>query len=122
MVTLSLTTQLGSINQSHYKDRLVNAYLVNTPSWWGVAWKVVAHLFDPNVRAKIQVLGGHTPTLRARLADVMHERDIPEAYGGPCTRPLYGSVDELALQQHVQRVSSDDQRSGRLFCTEVEDH
>lgn len=87
-----------------------------------MAWKVVSHLFDPHVRAKIQVLGGHTPTLRARLAEVMHDHDIPVAYGGPCRRTLYESADEVALQQHVRRSSGD--TSGwltGLSCTEVVD-
>ena len=80
-------------------------------------------MFDPNVRAKIQVLGGHTPTLGARLADVMHESDIPVAYGGPCTRPLYESADELGMQQHVQRLAGRGERrwTDVLLCKDVDD-
>lgn len=58
-----------------------------------------------------RTLAPHPPTTTLQetldaLHEVMHPADVPAAYGGPCTRPLYDSPYERALAADVARNNS----------------
>jgi CRAL/TRIO domain len=67
--------------EKYYPERMAKAFVVNAPSFFATAWKMVKPMLDPRTALKIQVLAGIPATLSA-LQEIMDDDVIPVAYGG----------------------------------------
>lgn len=78
---IGLGQQMMDILEKYYPERMAHAFVVNTPSFFATAWKMVKPLLDPRTAKKIQVLSNPKMTLAA-LRELMDDDTIPKAYGG----------------------------------------
>ena len=78
---IGIGQQMMDILEKYYPERMAHAFVVNTPSFFATAWRMVKPLLDPRTAKKIQVLSNPKITLTA-LREVMDDDVIPVAYGG----------------------------------------
>ena len=57
---------VNAMEQDHYPETLKACYLINAPAIFSLIWKLVQHMFDPNVRQKARARTG--PPRRSRRA------------------------------------------------------
>jgi hypothetical protein len=78
---IALGQQMMDLLEKYYPERMAMAFVVNTPSFFATAWKMVKPMLDPRTAQKIQVLSGTAHTYSA-LSVIMEDDVIPVAYGG----------------------------------------
>jgi hypothetical protein len=78
---IALGQQMMDLLEKYYPERMAKAFVVNTPSFFATAWKMVKPMLDPRTAQKIQVLSG-TPQTFSALSEIMDDDVIPVAYGG----------------------------------------
>ena len=59
-------SKAGALLAANYPQRLHRAFLVNAPSWWAVAWKLLTPIIPKKVRERMFLFGlkareGHLP-------------------------------------------------------------
>ena len=84
---IALGQQMMDVLEKYYPERMAKAFVVNTPSFFATAWKMVKPMLDPRTAHKIQVLSGLAHTHSA-LLELMKDEVIPVAYGGK--NPIIG--------------------------------
>ena len=51
--------EMAKVAADHYPETLKACYLINAPAIFSLIWKLVQHMFDPNVRQKARARTGH---------------------------------------------------------------
>ncbi|GMF22156.1 unnamed protein product [Phytophthora lilii] len=88
------------VMQRHYPQRSFKIFIVNVPSWFGMAWKGVKPLLIEATRAKTNILTeSETP---AALLEFIEADNLPVEYGGTCACP--GGCDTNSSYQRLQRA------------------
>lgn len=100
---LRLGQAMMDMLERYYPERMAAAYVVNTPSFFATAWKMVKPLLDPRTAKKIHVLSSPKATLE-QLREIMDDADIPVAYGGTGTGQGYDLGYEKWLQGPEERT------------------
>ncbi|KAL4515438.1 hypothetical protein Ndes2437B_g06878 [Nannochloris sp. 'desiccata'] len=78
---IALGQQMMDLLEKYYPERMAKAFVVNTPSFFATAWKMVKPMLDPRTAQKIQVLSSVSHAHSA-LLELMEDEVIPVAYGG----------------------------------------
>lgn len=76
--------QLAQINQSYYPEFLGRLLIINAPSAFSVAWKMIRPWLADRVRAKISI---HNNIPYNELLSLIDKENLPKEYGGMCTCP-----------------------------------
>ncbi|KAG1690212.1 hypothetical protein DVH05_028286 [Phytophthora capsici] len=99
------------VMQRHYPQRSFRIFIVNVPSWFGIAWKGLKPLMNEATRAKTSILTeGETA---GALLEVIDAQNLPEEYGGKCA--CVGGCEENSTYQKLQRALVDSVRECRPF-------
>ncbi|RLN62426.1 hypothetical protein BBJ29_004700 [Phytophthora kernoviae] len=88
------------IMQRHYPQRSFKIFIVNVPSWFGMAWKGVKPLLNEATRAKTNILT-ERETAKALLKFIDAD-NLPVEYGGTCK--CAGSCGTHSSYQLLQRA------------------
>ena len=104
--------EMMNLLEKHYPERMARAYVVNTPSFFATAWRMVKPLLDPRTAQKIRVLSNKKLTFEA-LKEIMDEDQIPVEYGGKNPaggyelgyERWYQDPDEKKLSAFVERLN-----------------
>ncbi|RLN13785.1 hypothetical protein BBO99_00005535 [Phytophthora kernoviae] len=88
------------IMQRHYPQRSFKIFIVNVPSWFGMAWKGVKPLLNEATRAKTNILT-ERETAKALLKFIDAD-SLPVEYGGNCK--CAGSCGTHSSYQLLQRA------------------
>ncbi|GMF43894.1 unnamed protein product [Phytophthora fragariaefolia] len=86
--------------QRHYPQRSFKIFIVNVPSWFGMAWKGVKPLLNEATRAKTNILT-ESETASA-LLEFIDADNLPVEYGGTCS--CAGGCETNSTYQRLQRV------------------
>ncbi|KAI9895247.1 hypothetical protein PsorP6_019442 [Peronosclerospora sorghi] len=86
--------------QRHYPQRSFKIFIVNVPSWFGMAWKGVKPLLNEATRAKTHILMENETS--AALLKFVDAENLPVEYGGTCSCP--GGCDTHSSYQLLQRA------------------
>ncbi|KAE8893818.1 hypothetical protein PF010_g28477 [Phytophthora fragariae] len=89
-----------SVMQHHYPQRSFKIFIVNVPSWFGMAWKGVKPLLNEATRAKTNILT-ESETAGA-LLEFIDAENLPVEYGGTCS--CAGSCETNSSYQRLQRA------------------
>ncbi|KAI9994995.1 hypothetical protein PInf_011880 [Phytophthora infestans] len=88
------------VMQRHYPQRSFKIFIVNVPSWFGMAWKGVKPLLNEATRAKTNILtDSETATALLKFIDA---ENLPLEYGGTCS--CMGGCEKNSSYQRLQRV------------------
>ncbi|DAZ98730.1 TPA: hypothetical protein N0F65_006762 [Lagenidium giganteum] len=101
-----------SIMQKHYPQRSFKIFIVNVPSWFGMAWKGVKPLLNEATRAKTNILSENDTA--AALLEFIDADSLPVEYGGICSCP--GGCEENSAFQRLQKCLVDSVLAGKPFC------
>ncbi|CAH0487520.1 unnamed protein product [Peronospora farinosa] len=69
--------------QRHYPQRSFKIFIVNVPSWFGMAWKGLKPLLNEATRAKTNILTESETA--AGLLEFVDAENLPVEYGGTCS-------------------------------------
>ncbi|GMF43896.1 unnamed protein product [Phytophthora fragariaefolia] len=86
--------------QRHYPQRSFKIFIVNVPSWFGMAWKGVKPLLNEATRAKTNILT-ESETAGALLKYIDAD-SLPVEYGGTCS--CAGGCETNSTYQRLQRA------------------
>ncbi|KAJ8523957.1 hypothetical protein ON010_g17161 [Phytophthora cinnamomi] len=89
-----------SVMQHHYPQRSFKIFIVNVPSWFGMAWKGVKPLLNEATRAKTNILT-ESETASA-LLEFIDAESLPAEYGGTCS--CAGDCEANSSYQRLQRA------------------
>jgi len=78
---MAIGQQMMDVLEKYYPERMAKAFVVNAPSFFATAWRMVKPMLDPRTAKKIEVLSGTAQTHSA-LLKLMDDEVIPVAYGG----------------------------------------
>lgn len=78
---LGLTKRLAAVDQEQYPETLGRIIIINAPSAFPMAWRMVKGFLDPVVTAKITVCGGPSEW-EPILFDLIGKENLPSNYGG----------------------------------------
>ncbi|KAG3102058.1 hypothetical protein PI124_g14563 [Phytophthora idaei] len=88
------------VMQRHYPQRSFKIFIVNVPSWFGMAWKGVKPLLNEATRAKTNILTASESA--AALLEVIDADNLPIEYGGTCA--CVGGCESNSSYQRLQRA------------------
>ncbi|KAG1690213.1 hypothetical protein DVH05_028287 [Phytophthora capsici] len=88
------------VMQRHYPQRSFKIFIVNVPSWFGMAWKGVKPLLNEATRAKTNILT-ESETASA-LLEFIEADNLPVEYGGTCACP--GGCETNSTYQLLQQA------------------
>ncbi|KAG6973374.1 hypothetical protein JG688_00003585 [Phytophthora aleatoria] len=88
------------VMQRHYPQRSFKIFIVNVPSWFGMAWKGVKPLLNEATRAKTNILTESESA--AALLEVIDADNLPIEYGGTCA--CVGGCESNSSYQRLQRA------------------
>ncbi|KAG6967497.1 hypothetical protein JG687_00004239 [Phytophthora cactorum] len=88
------------VMQRHYPQRSFKIFIVNVPSWFGMAWKGVKPLLNEATRAKTNILTASETA--AALLEVIDADNLPIEYGGTCA--CVGGCESNSSYQRLQRA------------------
>ncbi|KAJ8550612.1 hypothetical protein ON010_g10458 [Phytophthora cinnamomi] len=88
------------VMQRHYPQRSFKIFIVNVPSWFGIAWKGVKPLLNEATRAKTNILT-ESETASA-LLEFIDAENLPTEYGGTCS--CAGGCEKNSSYQRLQRA------------------
>ncbi|KAG2525447.1 hypothetical protein BBO99_00005536 [Phytophthora kernoviae] len=89
-----------SVMQRHYPQRSFKIFIVNVPSWFGMAWKGVKPLLNEATRAKTNILTESETA--GSLLEFIDAENLPVEYGGTCA--CTGGCDSHSSYQLLQRA------------------
>lgn len=78
---LGLTKRLAAVDQEQYPETLGRIIIINAPSAFPMAWRMVKGFLDPVVTSKITVCGGPAEW-EPILFDLIGRENLPSNYGG----------------------------------------
>ncbi|OWZ21902.1 Phosphoinositol transporter [Phytophthora megakarya] len=96
---LEFIRRCTGVMQRHYPQRSFRIFIVNVPSWFGMAWKGIKPLMNEATRAKTNILT-EKETAPALLKFIDAE-NLPVEYGGTCA--CVGGCEENSSYQRLQR-------------------
>lgn len=100
-------SQAGALLALNYPQRLQRAFLVNAPTWWSVAWRLISPMIDAKVRSQMMLLGKNDKEkMKAALLEWVDEDQLPVQYGGTCTLEMGDSVFETEMREYVAKLNS----------------
>ncbi|ETN19520.1 hypothetical protein PPTG_21471 [Phytophthora nicotianae INRA-310] len=88
------------VMQRHYPQRSFKIFIVNVPSWFGMAWKGVKPLLNEATRAKTNILTESETA--ATLLEFIDADNLPVEYGGTCA--CVGGCEKNSSYQRLQRA------------------
>ncbi|CAI5732941.1 unnamed protein product [Hyaloperonospora brassicae] len=86
--------------QCHYPQRSFKIFIVNVPSWFGMAWKGVKPLLNEATRAKTNIV--MESETAAALLEFIDAENLPVEYGGTCS--CSGGCETHSSYQLLQRA------------------
>ncbi|KAL4095338.1 hypothetical protein PRIC1_008712 [Phytophthora ramorum] len=86
--------------QRYYPQRSFKIFIVNVPSWFGMAWKGVKPLLNETTRAKTNILTESETA--AALLEFIDADNLPVEYGGTCA--CAGGCETNSSYQRLQRA------------------
>ncbi|CAI5732944.1 unnamed protein product [Hyaloperonospora brassicae] len=86
--------------QCHYPQRSFKIFIVNVPSWFGMAWKGVKPLLNEATRAKTNIVTESETA--AALLEFIDAENLPVEYGGTCS--CSGGCETHSSYQLLQRA------------------
>jgi hypothetical protein len=104
----------------HYPERCGAIYIVNSPPFFQVLWKMITPILDPVTIEKVRVVYSSkydNLAIRNALVERIPMENIPREYGGASKIPLGFSPQERLLRElmnHNNFHVSWDLRMGRL--------
>ncbi|KUF83131.1 Phosphoinositol transporter [Phytophthora nicotianae] len=88
------------VMQRHYPQRSFKIFIVNVPSWFGMAWKGVKPLLNEATRAKTNILTESETA--ATLLEFIDADNLPVEYGGTCA--CVGGCENNSSYQLLQQA------------------
>jgi hypothetical protein len=88
------------VMQRHYPQRSFKIFIVNVPSWFGMAWKGVKPLLNEATRAKTNILTESESA--SALLEFIDAESLPVEYGGTCA--CAGGCETHSSYQRLQRA------------------
>lgn len=88
---LNLVKSLAAIDQAQFPETLGKMFIINAPSAFPFAWRLVKPMLDPAVTAKIQILGGPNE-YQPVLLEYIGKSSLSSTYGG--------SLPQLSTELH----------------------
>eukprot|EP01007_Sphenomonas_quadrangularis_P000093 NODE_1041_length_1030_cov_452.697248_g865_i0.p1 GENE.NODE_1041_length_1030_cov_452.697248_g865_i0~~NODE_1041_length_1030_cov_452.697248_g865_i0.p1 ORF type:complete len:307 (-),score=55.66 NODE_1041_length_1030_cov_452.697248_g865_i0:78-998(-) len=79
--SMRFSKTVAALDYACYPEFLREVYVVNAPTAFGGAWKILSHLMDANTRSKIQVLG---KDYMQTLSQHVDPAQLPNFLGGGC--------------------------------------
>mmetsp|Transcript_8281 Transcript_8281/g.10893 ORF Transcript_8281/g.10893 Transcript_8281/m.10893 type:complete len:950 (+) Transcript_8281:99-2948(+) len=101
--TRKFITECSNMIQSHYVERSNKIFIVNTPSWFNLVWKMIRPLLHENTQRKISICGRDY----SELHDYIGKENMPTQYGGTCTDSFYSSELEKPMHDYVRRKNEE---------------
>jgi len=99
-------SQAGALLALNYPQRLHRAFLVNAPTWWSVAWRLISPMIDAKVRSQMMLVGKNDKEkMKAALLEWVDEDQLPLQYGGTCTVEMGDSVFETEMREYVAKLN-----------------
>ncbi|KAL3659977.1 hypothetical protein V7S43_014902 [Phytophthora oleae] len=104
------------VMQRHYPQRSFRIFIVNVPSWFGIAWKGLKPLMNEATRAKTRILTENETA--GALLKVIDAQNLPVEYGGTCA--CAGGCEKNSTYQKLQRALVDSVRECKpLECEDL---
>ncbi|CAH0493996.1 unnamed protein product [Peronospora farinosa] len=97
---LDFIKRASAFTGAHYPERSARIFIINTPGWFNMVWRMVKPLIDPVTREKVHMLKGSG--ILVELEKLIDRENIPSDFGGEGTA-LGDSDEEHALAAHVQK-------------------
>ncbi|CAI5718258.1 unnamed protein product [Peronospora effusa] len=97
---LDFIKRASAFTGAHYPERSARIFIINTPGWFNMVWRMVKPLIDPVTREKVHMLKGSG--ILVELEKLIDRENIPSDFGGDGTA-LGDSDEEHALAAHVQK-------------------
>lgn len=99
-------SKAGALLACNFPQRLHRAFLVNAPSWWAVAWRLISPMLPNKVRSQMVLFSKNDKAgMRAALLEWVPEAQLPVAYGGTCAEPLEQGELEKEMMAYVRGLS-----------------
>ena len=92
----------ASFTSQHYPERAGTIYVLNSPPFFQVIWKIITPLLDPVTLTKVRVVESSNrdpQAVRNALLERIPLENIPREYGGQSPIPLGCSPEEQLLQE-----------------------
>eukprot|EP00934_Nitzschia_sp_Nitz4_P007769 Nitzschia sp. Nitz4//scaffold47_size129522//112524//113774//NITZ4_003568-RA/size129522-processed-gene-0.175-mRNA-1//-1//CDS//3329552851//7759//frame0 len=103
----------------HYPERAGHVFVIHTPGWFNMIWKVVKPMVDEVTLKKITILGRDPKVILEALLEKIPLENIPPEYGGE-SMPLGASPQEEDMRQlmaHHMAISQGDYSCGGRAAT-----
>ncbi|CAI5738370.1 unnamed protein product [Peronospora destructor] len=97
---LDFIKRASAFTSAHYPERSAHIFIVNTPGWFNMVWRIVKPLIDPVTRQKVHMLKGSG--ILIELEKWIDRENIPSDFGGEGTA-LGDSDEEHVLAAHVKK-------------------
>jgi hypothetical protein len=116
--TRQLLRTCAGLLSPFFPERVSHMLIVNAPPGFGLLWGLVSGLLSKRTSARITVVeAGNAAALRAVLAPLVDDSQLPVAYGGTCRCAGPGGCwrqhpMERELWERVERCTPPDQRLG----------
>ena len=100
-------TQIAGALAVLFPQRLHQCFLVNAPTWWSMAWRLISPMIPEKVRAQMQVFNKkNKDKAKAAMLEWISEDELPIKYGGKSTATLESSPYEQQLRDFVAGLNS----------------
>ncbi|KAI8103943.1 hypothetical protein M9435_006469 [Picochlorum sp. BPE23] len=100
-------TQIAGALAVLFPQRMHQCFLVNAPTWWSMAWRLISPMIPEKVRAQMQVFNKkNKDKAKAAMLEWMTEDELPIKYGGKSTATLETSPYEQELRHFVAGLNS----------------
>lgn len=98
---VTFVKRAASFTSQHYPERAGTIYILNSPPFFQVIWRMIKPLVDPVTLDKVRVVQnnqGHF-AIRDALMERIPIQNIPREYGGESQYMLGGAPEEQLLQE-----------------------
>lgn len=101
----------SSVTGAHYPERSFKIFIINAPSWFSFAWRIISPMIDKTTRSKISILSAD---YQEALLEHIDADNLPVEYGGTCSCSRHdcsnGSVTEGVSGMSLPPPPSDEFR------------
>jgi len=78
---IQLVKLVAEVDGKQYPETMGRTFIINAPSYFSLAWRLVRGFIDPNTVAKINIFGG-PKDFEPVLLDCIGADNLPSTYGG----------------------------------------
>lgn len=101
-------TRIAGVLAVMFPQRMQQCFFVNAPSWWSMAWRLIAPMIPEKVRSQMQVFNrNNKEKAKQAMLEWIDEDSLPVKYGGKCDRDmLRDSAYEQQVVEHARTLNS----------------